>query len=298
MDEFLLQFDGLHRRELHDRLYGGGVDGDIDLVVLTSAGGQVHFRGQGDGDRGSGGLLYLEAAGAVEDRRLQVEAVFQPIVQLDGCAVVGFECLARLRGEDGKLVGVDAAHPVTGIGPAMAREAVALINSQTDAGWFVNLNLSARELGDADAVRNIASIIGQSGCPQKRIRVELTEQAALRDRLSARAGLDEIRQAGAGVILDDFGAGHSSMMWLSELDVDGVKLDAGLLQRLDTSRGRLIVRRLISLLNELGAEVVLEGIEDDSVVPVLLELGGTLGQGFAFGQPVPADQIDVAGRGR
>ncbi len=88
------------------------------------------------------------------------------------------------------------------------------------------------------------------------------------------------------------------MVWLSELEFAGVKLDAGLLRNLGTQRGRLILERLLSLLGELGVEVVVEGVEDLAAIPALIELGGELAQGFALGEPVSAAQIDAgAGAG-
>ena len=292
-EEFLLQIDGLHRRELLSCLSDRDAGDDIDIVVLLSSGAQAHFRGRGNDGHGADGLLFLETREVATDDQLSVEAVFQPIIRLSDRSVAGFECLARLRRQDGQLVPVDAAHPVLGIGTVMAREALSLLERAGEEDWFVNLNLSARELGDSDAVRGITEIITGADCRPRQIRVELTEQAALRDLVAARAGLGALREAGAGIVLDDFGAGHSSMMWLSELVVDGVKLDAGLLQNLGTEKGRLIVQRLVSLLRELEIEVVLEGVEDAGIVPTLLELGVGLAQGFALGAPVPVDQIDA-----
>ena len=292
-EDFLQQFDGLHRRELMDCLFAPERHADIDIAVMLSTGETAHFRGRADDARGAEGLVFLEERQIAPEENIKVEAVFQPIVNLADRRVAGFECLARLRRQDGHLMSVDAGHPVLGIGPVMAREALDLLGRAGREDWFVNLNISARELGDPSAVRDIASIVSAGKLRRKQVRVELTEQAALRDRIAARAGLAVLREAGAGIVLDDFGAGHSSMTWLSDLEIDGVKLDAGLLQNLHTPKGRLIVERLISLLRELELEVVIEGVEDAAVVPELLDIGASLAQGFALGQPVPLTDIDA-----
>ncbi len=300
IEEFSRQFDGLHRKELVDVLIGASGRSNIDLVILLASGERAHLRGRGDRSGAAEGLLYLEPAGVVAESPLCIEAVFQPIVRLTGRAVAGYECLARLRQEDGALVAVDSAHAVVGIGPTMARQAVAFLDDaeRRRQGLFVNINLSAFELGDPAGVRQIADVIAGCGAAPGQVRVELTEQAALREWGAVRESLRVLRGAGAGIVLDDFGAGHSSMVWLSELEFAGVKLDAGLLRNLRTQRGRLILERLLSLLGELGVEVVVEGVEDLAAIPALIELGGELAQGFALGEPVSAAQIDAgAGAG-
>lgn len=292
-EDFLQQFDGLHRRELMERLFAAESLADIDITVLLSTGETAHFRGCADDVGGAEGLVFLEEKQRAPEDDLNIEAVFQPIVDLSDRRIAGFECLARLRRLDGQLVGVEAAQPVIGIGSVMAREALELLSRAGHGEWFVNLNISARELGDLAAVREIANVVAECKFDHKRVRVELTEQAALRDRIAARAGLAVLREAGAGIVLDDFGAGHSSMIWLSDLEIDGVKLDAGLLQNLHLPKGRLIVERLISLLRELDLEVVMEGVEDPAIIPDLLNLGARLAQGFALGQPVSLHEIDA-----
>ena len=89
----------------------------------------------------------------------------------------------------------------------------------------MQVNLSAAEIARPLLVEEVAAIIRDANLPHGVLRVELTEQAALRDFEGALGALAAFRAAGAGIVLDDFGAGHSSFAWLAEIPADGVKLD-------------------------------------------------------------------------
>lgn len=292
VDQFIRQFDGLHRAELAASLAGGRGQAGVELVVQLASGGSVMIRGALDPRERLCGVIVSPPAGADEIRPSDVEPFYQPIVRLRDGVTVGFECLARLRKSDGSFCAVDAGHPVLGIGPSMAREVGRRWRSTMGGSLFLNLNLSACELGDPSIVRDIADEIVAAGLPSRQFRVELTEQAAVRNWRGMYEAVGVLREAGAGIILDDFAAGHSSMVWLSELDVEGVKLDSSLLRNLHSERGRTILRGLLDLLGRLEVEVVVEGIEDRTIVPDLLGLGATLGQGYALGLPSEQPQID------
>ncbi len=295
VDEFLRQFDGLHRLELKSALTGAGGPEVIDLSVQMAAGGCVHFRGVAGKDGARSGVLVVPPALALGGGPQAIEAAYQPIVRLGDNTIAGYECLARVRQTDGSISAVNAGMPVLGIGPQMAAEVNARWAGKLPGETFLNLNLSACELGDERSVRAIADVVKQFG-RRGRFRIELTEQAAIRDWDTLHRAVQRLREAGAGIVLDDFGAGHSSMVWLSELDVDGVKLDSSLLANLKSDRGRLILGGLLEMLARLQVEVVVEGIEDASDVPILLELGAVLGQGYALGRPSLAPQIDDGSR--
>ncbi len=296
VDEFLRQFDGLHRLELKSSLTGAGGPEVIDLSVQMAAGGYVHFRGVAGKDGSRSGVLVVPPALALGGGTQAIEPAYQPIVRLRDSTIAGYECLARVRQTDGSISAVNAGMPVLGIGPQMAAEVRARWAGKLVGEKFLNLNLSACELGDERSVRAIADVVKEFGLERGRFRIELTEQAAIRDWDTLHRAVQRLREAGAGIVLDDFGAGHSSMVWLSELDVDGVKLDSSLLANLKSDRGRLILGGLLEMLARLQVEVVVEGIEDASDVPTLLELGAVLGQGYALGRPSLAPQIDDGSR--
>ena len=102
------------------------------------------------------------------------------------------------------------------------------------------------------------------------------------------------RAAGAGIVLDDFGAGHSSFAWLAELPADGVKLDPKLARMIRHPRAARIVTALTSLIRGLGMTVTAEGIEDTDVAGDLRAIGCDYVQGFAYDLPIRTPDISVA----
>lgn len=295
VEEFAREIDGLHRAEFLELLNQPDARGHIDLSVHLANGGAAHFRGRLCEDGAVRGLVLLPVHHGEPTAAHIVQAVYQPIVRLRDGGVAGHECLARIRQPDGSLIRVDSLHPVMNIGPNMARQAIDALKSRQSDHHFLNLNFSACELSDLKSVSAIAGMIANADLPQRMLRIEITEQAAVRDWSEIRRGIAILRDAGAGIVLDDFGAGHSSMIWLSELEVDGVKLDAAFLDQLATDRGRLILQRLLSLLADLQVEAVIEGIEDQNLIPQLIAMGGDLGQGFALGSPATEPRIDAPG---
>ena len=90
------------------------------------------------------------------------------------------------------------------------------------------------------------------------------------------------------IALDDFGTGYSSLAWLSQLPIDTVKLDRSYIQLMgDDPRCATLVRGFIRVFQDLGLQVVAEGIETNEQCACLLEMGCRMGQGYLFGRPSP-----------
>jgi EAL domain-containing protein (putative c-di-GMP-specific phosphodiesterase class I) len=231
-----------------------------------------------------------------------VEPVFQPIRQLGSLDVAGFEALARFRAPDGQLVGADTLVGLggdtdwTAIGPVMLAQSAAALAALRAEGRdvFMQVNLSAAEIARPELVEEVAAIIRDAGLPRGALRVELTEQAALRDFEGALGALAAFRAAGAGIVLDDFGAGHSSFAWLAEIPADGVKLDPRLCRMIRQPRACRIVTALTGLIRGLGMTVTAEGIEDKVIAGELHAIGCDFVQGYAYDMPLRLQDIAVA----
>jgi EAL domain-containing protein (putative c-di-GMP-specific phosphodiesterase class I) len=120
---------------------------------------------------------------------------------------------------------------------------------------------------------------------------ELTEQGMVGDRERATSAIADLQDLGVLVAMDDFGAGNASLISLSNLDLDIVKLDRALVAGLDTTRGFRILRTAIDLLRDLGVVIIAEGIEQPAVTSMLTRLGVNYGQGFGLGRPEPLDAL-------
>jgi EAL domain-containing protein (putative c-di-GMP-specific phosphodiesterase class I) len=303
MEAFLQQVEGLARGPLRVRLASGQPGDAIDLRLAMANGVSAHFVGSyydlglARGLIVSGDAMVRAVSGAE-----QVEPVFQPIRRVDTLEIVGFEALARFRLPDGRLVGPDTLLAEggdtdwTAIAPVMLRRSAKTLAALRAAGRdvFMQVNLSASELAEPILVEEVAALVRECDLPRGALRIELTEQTALRDHAEALGALAAFQAAGAGVVLDDFGAGHSSFAWLAELPADGVKLDPRLTQLLSQPRAAGIVAGLTRLIQSLDLTVTAEGVENREDIARLRAIGCDYVQGFALDMPLEAGELDAA----
>jgi len=303
LQALLEQFDGLARMRIASPLKSGRPGDPVDIRVTLLDGAPAHFFGAFHDLGVARGLIVSAAAsGRLVHGESNVEPVFQPIRRLDTLDVAGFEALARFRAPDGQLVGADtlvglgADTDWTAIAPVMLAQSAAVLAALRAEGRnvFMQVNLSAAEIARPYLVEEVAAIIRDADLPHGVLRVELTEQAALRDFEGALGALAAFRAAGAGIVLDDFGAGHSSFAWLAEIPADGVKLDPKLCRMIRQPRACRIVTALTGLIRGLGMTVTAEGIEDKVVAGELHAIGCDFVQGYAYDMPLRLEDLMVA----
>jgi EAL domain-containing protein (putative c-di-GMP-specific phosphodiesterase class I) len=303
LPELLEQFDGLSRVRIASPLKSGRPGDPVDIRVTLIDGAPAHFFGAfHDLGVARGLIVSALASERIVHGESNVEPVFQPIRRLDTLEVAGFEALARFRAPDGKLVGADtliglgADTDWTAIAPVMLAQSAAALAALRAEGRdvFMQVNLSAAEIARPELVEEVAAIIRDAQLPHGCLRVELTEQAALRDFEGALGALAAFRAAGAGIVLDDFGAGHSSFAWLAEIPADGVKLDPKLCRMIHQPRACRIVTALAGLIRGLGMSVTAEGIEDKVLAGELHAMGCDYVQGYAYDMPLRLADITVA----
>jgi EAL domain-containing protein (putative c-di-GMP-specific phosphodiesterase class I) len=302
LDTFVGQIDGLARALIVARLLEGRAGDPVDARITLTDGRPAHFVGSFyDTGVARGLIVTTDSAGVRTSAETNVEPVFQPIRRLSDLAVVGFEALARFRAPDGRLVGAETLVGLGGdtdwvaIAPAMLQKSADTLSGLRADGRtpFMQVNLSAAEIARPLLVEQIAAIIRDSNLPPGALRIELTEQAALRDFEGALGALAAFRAAGAGIVLDDFGAGHSSFAWLAEIPADGVKLDPKLIRMVAQPRARKILTSLTALIRDLGMTVTAEGIEDPATAPDLLAMGCDFVQGYAYDMPMQGQDISA-----
>lgn len=227
------------------------------------------------------------------DGNLRTE--FQPIVDLACGAVVGVEALARFPGDPtrGPATWLAEASEV-GLRVPLERAALELALAATDGlddGLFLAVNISP------DVLVAPGALDGLSADMARRLVVEVTEHAAVRDYDHLRRVLAPLRAQGTRLAVDDAGEGFASFRHILLLEPDLIKIDASLTQDLVEHRGRrALVSALTAFAAETGATVVAEGIERVEDLKTLRAVGAALGQGYLLGRPAPLGDLDLAPR--
>lgn len=226
---------------------------------------------------------------------------YQPIVDLVVGSVTGLEALVRLRDEDGGLIppesfiAVAQSHGlIDALGDRVLVRALRDLKDLSAQGFAgtVAINVSPLQVR-AGFAESVLQRVAEEGADPRRIIVEVTESALLRDPVTTDRELTVLGRAGIGVALDDFGTGYSSLSWLTRLPVTSIKVDRGFTADVGVDvRKTAIVRAVIDVAHEVGMSVVAEGVETEAQRRRLLALQCDRGQGFLFGRPVPRDEVE------
>ena len=168
------------------------------------------------------------------------------------------------------------------------------MNLDREVPITISSNLSGLELMELDKLVSIKSLCKREGFDPKQQILELTETAMVTPGSGAMDTLKEIRKLGFGLSIDDFGTGYSSLSYIEELPVTEIKIDRSFVNEIEISSSkRIIVEALIRIGNQLGIDIIAEGIETQRQCELLKELGCRYGQGYLFGHPMTGDQLLV-----
>ncbi|MBK8524392.1 MAG: EAL domain-containing protein [Betaproteobacteria bacterium] len=225
---------------------------------------------------------------------------------------------AQVNGENGSIVGAETLlrwqHPELGLllpgkfieiaegrgliapmGRWVLRAACCQMQNWRQAGWpelRVAVNISPIQFRKNHLLTDIADALRESGLPPSLLALEITEGAVMEDVAHASHLLQQIRQLGVTVEIDDFGTGHSSLAYLKQLPIQRLKIDRSFVRDVpgdpdDTA----IVEAIISLAGSLKLEIIAEGVETDAQRQFLLAHGCVAMQGYHFSRPLPADEF-------
>jgi diguanylate cyclase (GGDEF)-like protein len=242
--------------------------------------------------------LESELRRAIE--REEIKVVYQPIVRLEDRAIAGFEALARWdHPKMGRLSPAEFISVAEEIGlivdlglfmldRAAKQLAVWQAASRGREPIFTSVNVSSRQLLRHDLIQDLRGVLGRTAIARGTLKLEITESLVMENPEHAAQILTRVKELGAGLSLDDFGTGHSSLAYLQRFPFDTIKIDQSFVRT--TARGTrpVILRSIIALAHDLGMEVVAEGAETDSDAVELYQLGCEYAQGFAFGEPMSA----------
>ena len=253
---------------------------------------------------------------AIEDGQLWV--AYQPIHELAGGRLVGFEALVRWR------------HPADGtIAPgtflAIAEEAGMMVRisdfvlhcacrqlrqwqegldrqareqpherNAPAASLTMSVNISGHDIAHPAFVARVSRALIEAGLQPRQLTLELTENILMSRLEGALPALVELRRLGVGLAVDDFGTGYSSLSHLATLPIDTLKIDRSFVSRLKAgSAEAAVVRSIVLLGSSLGKAVLAEGIETEAQLDELRALGCNLGQGFLLSPPLAPAQAEA-----
>lgn len=217
---------------------------------------------------------------------------YQPIVSIETRAVISFEALARWNRPGlgvvaaGEFIEFAESHGLvdaidTSILDDVCADAAALFERFPSAS--VAVNISAGHLMAPGLAASVERALLARSIAPERIRLEITETAIMTDTVQARATLAQLRLDGMQIVLDDFGAGHSSLAYLHRLPIAGLKIDRSFVEPLVSDPQTVaIVRSIVALAQTLGLYTVAEGVETAEQLEILRQLGVLYAQGFFF----------------
>jgi diguanylate cyclase (GGDEF)-like protein/PAS domain S-box-containing protein len=239
-------------------------------------------------------------------RLKQLDVHYQPFVNLITRKIVGLEALMRW------------SHPVHGMIPAdqfipVAEETGLIVpmgnfvlhrTMQTMSAWRkagiplvpVSLNVAPAQLQRGELQSTISTLLKTHNLRPEMLQLEMTERAVFDSHAPAGENRQDtmarLRDLGIKIAIDDFGTGYSSLSYLKNWRVDALKIDRSFVRDLVTDSSDLaIVSAIIAIARHLHIEVIAEGIEAYQQVEILRRLGCSVGQGFLFARPMPADEM-------
>ncbi len=233
--------------------------------------------------------------------REEIKVLFQPIVRLEDRAIAGFEALARWdHPKLGRLSPAEFISIAEEIGLIVDLGLFVLDHTAKQlAQWqaatrtrepvFASVNVSSRQLLRHDLIQDLRGVLSRTALARGTLKLEITESLVMENPEHAAQMLTRIKELGAGLSLDDFGTGHSSLAYLQRFPFDTIKIDQSFVRTTPRGTRPVILRSIIALAHDLGMEVVAEGAETDSDAVELYQLGCEYAQGFAFGEPMTAD---------
>ena len=156
----------------------------------------------------------------------------------------------------------------------------------------VSINFSRADFDAYDLVHEICALVDEAQVDRKLINIEITESLVGSDFDYMKEQVERFRAQGFHVWMDDFGSGYSSLDVLQSIKFDLIKFDMGFMRRLDEGdEGKIILTEMMKMATSLGVDTVCEGVETESQVRFLQEIGCSKLQGYYFMKPVPRDRI-------
>jgi len=251
-------------------------------------------------------LLQMETDLRRALEREEFRVYYQPIVSLENGQLAGFEALIRWEHPDRGFINpgdfislAEDTGLIAPIGMWVLKHACQQLakwqwQSHAHRSLFMSVNLSSKQLVQSALVNEIRDILQETHVDPRTLKLEITESAVMENAETAVQLLRRLKALGVQLSIDDFGTGYSSLGYLHRFPVDTLKIDRSFVGRIgEASENIEIVRTIISLAENMGMDVVAEGVETLPQFSQLRALNCQYGQGYLFSRPADATSIDA-----
>ncbi len=230
--------------------------------------------------------------------RDEIVVYYQPIVEITGKNIIGFEALVRWIKKDGTVIRPDEFITLAeeiGLIVDIGRYVLNTAATQT-ATWadrfdhiFTAVNFSSRQFKHNDLASDIFNALKNARLQPGNFEMEITESVLMDNSIDSKNFLDMLIKQGIGISIDDFGTGYSSLSYITSFPITKIKIDFSFVAKLPHDKNALaVVTAIIGLAKSLNLKVVSEGIETIEQLECLAKLDCQYGQGYLFSKPVPA----------
>jgi diguanylate cyclase (GGDEF)-like protein/PAS domain S-box-containing protein len=251
-------------------------------------------------------LLQLETDLRRALERKEFMVVYQPIMSLETDQLCGFEALIRWPHPERGLISpmdfiplAEETGMIVQIGEWVLREACEQMRRwqlvfPTDPPAFMCVNLSVKQFSQLDLIETVASILQETNLAPTSLKLEITESAVMENVDTATRMLNQLRRLGVQLAMDDFGTGYSSLSNLHRFPINTLKIDRSFITRMvENNENAEIVRTISGLAQNLGMDVVAEGVETRAQLDILRSLGCKYGQGYFFSKPLDSKAAEA-----
>ncbi|RKZ70682.1 MAG: hypothetical protein DRQ48_05880 [Gammaproteobacteria bacterium] len=250
-------------------------------------------------------IVHVRIASDIIDAlsRNEFELHYQPIYSIKDNRIVGFEALSRwhhpVYGIMSPMQFIDIAESsdqILSIGLWVLEKACADLKTLSEeyeqSQLFVSVNISARQLANAEHIAKFIGVVEQAGVDPACINLEVTETMLISELDYAQQTLSSLQEQGFMISLDDFGTGFSSLSHLQKFPVNMIKIDRSFVRQMLLDHDSMqIVKASIGLAQALDLETVAEGVENEDELARLAELKCDYAQGYCFTKPLPLAKL-------
>lgn len=236
-------------------------------------------------------------------KRNEFVLYYQPQINISDMRIIGAEALIRWMNPETGMIAPGIFIPIAEesglivqIGRWVINESCRQIREWSDKGIDdikISVNVSAKQFQQDDLEDIIKNAIKENKIDPSYLEIEITESLFMNNIEGVREKLFRIKNMGINILLDDFGTGYSSLLYLNSFPIDKIKIDQNFVRdMLDNKRNRTLIKTIVTLSNHLGMNTIAEGVEEEQQYNHLKELGCDEIQGYLFGKPCKAAEVE------